>query len=82
MIDARRIADLKLGAQKRSAQFGDQFLEGIGLVAKALALLAVEPVRSAAPAAELVQPRRFIGLCRAPSTHEEQEVERGGFKCS
>lgn len=42
MIGARCVRDLEMRAQERGAQFGDQFLEGIGLVTEALAEVPLE----------------------------------------
>ncbi len=49
MVGARLVGYLKIGAQEGRAQFGDQFLEGIGVVATALCLVAVEPMGCARP---------------------------------
>ena len=41
--------DLEFGAQEGSREFGDEFLEGVGIVAEAFAEFAREAVCSAAP---------------------------------
>ena len=41
MIGARRHRDAKLGAEERSAQFGDEFFDGISVIAKAFAKFAI-----------------------------------------
>ncbi len=42
MIEPGRIGDAKLGAQKSCSKLGHKFLETIGFIAEALAMLAVE----------------------------------------
>mgnify|MGYP003493271820 CR=1 FL=1 len=49
VIEAREIGDLEPGTEKSCRQFGDEFLEGIGLVTKALAEFSVEAMLRAAP---------------------------------
>ena len=49
MVSPRFLRDLKLRAQERRADLGDQLLGCIGLIAEALAKLASKPSRCAGP---------------------------------
>jgi hypothetical protein len=63
MVGPRRIGDRQFGAEECSAKFGDEFFEGVSLVAKAFAELPVETA-----------PFGFDGGARACRT----AVNRGG----
>ena len=49
MIGARLVGDAEIGAQERGSEFRDQLLHRVGLVAKALAELAIAAGRRARP---------------------------------
>ena len=49
MIGAHLLRDLKLRAQERCADFGDEFLGGVGLIAEAFAEFPVKAVFRAGP---------------------------------
>jgi hypothetical protein len=61
VVGPRFLRDPKLRAQERGADLGDEFLGGIGLIAKALAELAVKAVFRAGPVRQLVYERRVAG---------------------
>ena len=41
VIGARRVGDAKIGAQERGAEFRDKLFHGVGVIAEALAELAI-----------------------------------------
>ena len=49
MIGARRVGDAKIGAKKSRAEFGDKLLHCVGVIAEALAELAIAAVFCAGP---------------------------------
>jgi hypothetical protein len=49
VVGSQVIRDLKIGAEERCAELGDQLFHGIGIIAKALAELPVEAVLGAGP---------------------------------
>src|SRR5215831_16407231 len=66
MITARLIGDLKVGAQKRCTEFGDQLLHRVCIVTKAIPQIAGQAMTGAAPVRELMEHDGIIGLgCRA-----------------
>lgn len=62
MIGAWSIRDLKLSAKEGGGEFGNEFLEAIGFVAKALTEFTVETVFCADPMTELLKLGRVIGF--------------------
>ena len=64
VIGARRIGDAKIGAEERSAKFGDKLFHGVGFIAEALAELAIAAGLGARPVNELVKLGRVVGLGR------------------
>jgi len=63
MVGARRRRDGEIGAEEGSAQFGDEFLGGIAMIAPALAPhIAGEARRVPGPVSEFVQERGVIAF--------------------
>jgi hypothetical protein len=54
---ARRIADAKIGAQKRGSEFGDKLFHSVGVIAKAFAELAIAAALMARVMGQFMQER-------------------------
>jgi hypothetical protein len=64
VIGARRVGDLKIGAEESGPEFGNQLLERIGLVAEALAELAMAAALGAGPVSKFMTQRGKVGFRR------------------
>ena len=62
MIGARRVADAEIGAKERCAKIPDKLLESVGVIAEALAELAIAAALDARPVRQLVKLGRVVGL--------------------
>jgi hypothetical protein len=62
VIGAGFIADAEIGTQECGSEFGDKFFHRIGVIAEALAELAIAAVLAARPVGQLMQQRGIVGL--------------------
>ena len=62
VIRARRVADAEIGAEESGSEFRDKLLDRVGLIAEALAELAIAAALNAGEMGQLVQEGRVIGL--------------------
>lgn len=83
MIGAGLACDANFGAEEGRAEFGDQFLHGIGAWTKAFAEFPIAAALMARPVGQLVEERRIIGLgrracCRACERSARRHVDAVG----
>ena len=64
VIRARRAGDTQIGAEEGGAEFGNQLLDRIGLVAEALAELPMAAALVAGPVRKLMTQRGKVGVRR------------------
>src|SRR5271166_6289045 len=64
MIGARRVADAEIGAKESGSEFPDKLLDRVGVIAEALAELAIAAALDARPVRQLVKQGRIVGLGR------------------
>ena len=62
VVSAGCLGDAQVGAEECGAKFRDEFLDGVGVVAKALAELPLAAVFMTGPVGELVEKRAVVGF--------------------
>jgi hypothetical protein len=67
VIGAGIVGDAQIGAEKGGAEFGNQLLDRIGLVAEAFAELPMAAALGAGPVAKLMTERGKVGFRRSSS---------------
>ena len=77
MIGARRVGDAEIGAEESGPEFGDKLLHRVGVIAEALAEVAIAAGLGAGPVRQFMKQGRIVGLGGGAGWRASEGLARG-----